>query len=90
MTLKNALENWMDFDGAQYELAKTLGIMTEADDFCTTVKHVFWTNNSLGNSLSDILESLVDAGVLLQNDDQEFKWNSDYRGSWQGGTNDEG
>ena len=40
------------------------------------VKHVFWTDNQLGNGFHDALLALVNAGVLDRRaePDEQFRW----------------
>jgi hypothetical protein len=85
LTLKEALQNWTDFDGAMYELALCLGLMTpEVDTFAST-KHVYWSDNPVGNALYATLDELTQYGVLEKRDepDYQFRWNPDFRGSWE-------
>ncbi len=82
MTLKQKLDHWVDLDGAAYYLAISLGLMTEKDDFCTTVKWVFWSANPIGNMLYGLLVDLVKIGVLERNDDDQVRWNPEYQGEW--------
>lgn len=83
MSLREHLADWTDFDGAQYALALLLGLMSDGTDFATTAKHVFWTNNPTGNMLSITLACLVTLGALEENDNGQFRWNPEYRGSWE-------
>jgi len=79
-TLQESLSDWTDFDGAAYILSLHLGIFNEAEhDFCTTVKWVFWSNNSLGNMLYDMLETMAKEGILEVNEDQQYRWNSSWK-----------
>ena len=71
--LRDALHDWRDFDGAEYHLARCLGIIDTTTDF-QDVKHLFWTDNSVGNLLYSILENLTRAGMVETNDDQQFRW----------------
>ena len=74
MTLADLLEDWTDWDGAAYALGRALGVFEE-DEF-TRVKHVFWTDNDLGNGLRDTLMALTRAGLLERRDadDEQFRW----------------
>lgn len=80
-TLKSALCEWTNWDGAAYRLAIALGVMQPADSFQTTMKHVFWSDNPLGSALYHILDTLVSAGVLLRRDepDIQLRWNDAFR-----------
>ena len=92
MSLKEKLTNWQDWDGAEYELGIALGLFDrEKHPFSTSAKHVFWTDNPVGNALHACLEQLVVAGVLEgkgSNGDPElanveFRWNPDFKGTWK-------
>lgn len=77
-TFKSMTE-WMDWDGAQFLLGHAIGLWDSTDHatFCR-VKHMFWTNHPVGNSLYCCLEQLVTAGVLEFRDEpsNQFRWNS--------------
>ncbi|GIF78619.1 hypothetical protein Asi02nite_81370 [Asanoa siamensis] len=74
MGLADALAEWTDVDGAQYELGRTVGLFADRTFF--QVKWVFWSNNPLGQALCDMLHALVKAGVLDYRDepDNQFRW----------------
>ena len=74
MTLADDLADWTDWDGAEFALGRALGLF-EGCDF-TQVKHVFWTDNALGDGLHEALLTLVRAGVLDRRDagDEQFRW----------------
>lgn len=79
---KESLKDWLDWDHAEYNLARALGIMDESVNFCTDAKHIFWTDNPLGNSLHNILEGLSKAGVLeYDRENEKFRWNQSYKGT---------
>ena len=82
-TLKHHLADWTDCDRAEYELAVCLGLMTPDTPFATRAKHVFWSDNQVGNALHAILNQLVEIGVLQMNDDLQYRWNSTFKGSWE-------
>ena len=51
----------MDF--AEYSMAVALGLIDpERSPFATKAKHVFWTDNPVGNALYGFLEKLVCSG----------------------------
>jgi hypothetical protein len=75
-TLPEAFRDWLDFDGAEFELAKYLGVMPDVPWHPVTHKHLFWTNNLFGNGLYAMLEALVKMGALEMNEDQQFRWNA--------------
>jgi hypothetical protein len=84
-TLKEALSNWTDGDGAAYHLALCLGLMTLDTDFATRAKHVFWSTNGVGSLLSQMLDELSQQRVLEKRDEpnHQYRWNSNFKGSWE-------
>ncbi|NYH42936.1 hypothetical protein HNR22_002663 [Micromonospora jinlongensis] len=74
MGLADALAEWTDVDGAQYELGRATGLF--ADRTFLQVKWVLWSSNPLGQALYDMLHALVRAGVLEYRDepDHQFRW----------------
>jgi hypothetical protein len=74
VSLADDLDDWTDWDAAAYALGRTLGLFHDADFL--GVKHVFWTDNQLGNGLHDALLALVAAGVLdhREEPDEQFRW----------------
>ena len=85
MTLKEGLADWTDWDIAAYRLANALGLISEDVPFATKSKHVFWTNNSIGNGLAEILDQFVALGVIERREepDWQYRWNSGFRGTWE-------
>lgn len=84
--LKAALADWTDVDGAEFELACSLGLIkNEPFMFQTHAKHVFCSNNPLGTALHEFLEKLVVLGILeyCEEPDQRYRWNPNYKGSWE-------
>ena len=83
--LKTRLKEWTDWDGARMDLAICLGLMTHETNYQTDAKHVFWSNNPVGNMLYNTLQELVKIGVLEFRDepDQQFCWNPGYKGTWE-------
>ncbi|MFJ4336590.1 hypothetical protein [Streptomyces sp. NPDC088915] len=75
MGLSEGLAEWNDWDGAAFEVGRSLGIFSEAEKF-TQVKRVFWTDNPLGNALHEVLLQLAAAGVLERREepDEQFRW----------------
>jgi hypothetical protein len=43
--------------------------------------HVFWSNNTIGDMLHDVLLQLVALGVLERREepDEQFRWNTAFR-----------
>lgn len=83
-TLKDRLVEWTDCDVASFELAVCLGLMPDSYDlFRTGAKHIFWTDNPVGNALYMMLMELVRIRVLLMSDDKlSFRWNQEFKGDW--------
>lgn len=78
MTLADAFKDWLDFDGAEFALAKCLGLMPDVLWDPVAHKHLFWTANRFGNELYSILERLVAMGALAMNDERQFRWNASF------------
>lgn len=76
-TLAEAFATWLDFDGAEFELAKCLGLMPDVP-WDPALKHLFWTNNKFGTSLYNLLDELVDLGALETNEDRQFRYNTTF------------
>ena len=87
MTLKEKLQDWTDIDVAGFELAQCLGLMGPETKFATDAKHIFWSNNLVGDKLYDfLLKDLVQIGVLKYDDHKgKVRWNNDFKGSWEEG-----
>lgn len=78
-TLNEELNDWLDSDFSAFALAKCLGIMDENTNFPKKAKHVFWTNNPLGNMLHQTLEHLVELGFLEKDEELDaFRWKKDF------------
>lgn len=85
MTLQEAFHTWVDFDGAEFLLAKCLGLIPDipwnpgdASKPGAGMKAAFWTSNLFGNNLYRILETLVKLGALEQNEDRQFRWRNGF------------
>ena len=83
-TLREELQDWMEWDGAAYSLALCLGLMPEGI-FSTRAKHVFWSNNPMGNHLYAMLDGLVAIGVLEKRDEPDFqyRWTPSFQSTWE-------
>lgn len=82
-TLKTTLSEWRDSDSAGYALALCLGLMDEEKHpFSTNAKHVFYCVNPIGKMLAEMLEKLVNAGVL-ETGERGYRWNKEFQGSWE-------
>jgi hypothetical protein len=78
MTLKEKLSDWTDWDGAEFKLAVTLGLVEDGPESWIQNKAMFWSANAKGNALAHILQELVQAGVLEHRSepDQQYRWNA--------------
>ena len=76
-SLKRELEQWHDVDVAMYKLACALGLMecdTDLDTFRDN-KHIFWTDNPVGNMLYKILRELHEGGFLESDaEGEQYRW----------------
>ncbi len=71
-TLAEALHDWTDWDIAEHELACVLGIVDEEKgSFGLEFKWIYWSNNRTGNTLGDILTSLMELGFLEYDKEEE-------------------
>jgi hypothetical protein len=80
-TLRKGLADWADGDVAPYYVAIALGIAPDPGDEWGNWggrKGIFWSNNPLGNTLFKIVEQLVAVGVLEQNEQGLYRWNSKF------------
>ena len=58
--LKELLKEFQDFDGAKHAIAVSLGLMPNDWEWVLqNAKWVLWSNNPLGNMLSQMLNALV-------------------------------
>ena len=74
-TLSQAFAIWLDFDVAEFELAKCLGLMPNVP-WEPKYKSLFWANNLFSTQLYNILEELVKMGALeMSGDDRQLRWN---------------
>ncbi len=76
-TLRERLVTWCDWDEAAFALASCIGIVRGDTPFDTGAKHLFWTDNAVGNLLHKILDDLVQVHVLEKRDepDTQYRWN---------------
>jgi len=83
--LRAGLADWTDWDIATFALACALGVMGEGVRFHLEAKHLFWTDHPIGTMLHEMLQRLVEVGVLQQRDepDDQYRWNPGFRGSWE-------
>jgi hypothetical protein len=72
IALKQALQDWKDFDEAQRHLAVCLGLSNVESD---GPKGLFWSRNPMSLMLCTILAQMVQVGVLEQNHEDQYRWN---------------
>lgn len=84
MTLKELFSDWVEPDHAQYYLACLLGLMEYDDSFAVfrTVKSVFNTKNEMGTMLFEMMEKLVEGGLLESNEYTQYRWNKSFDEYW--------
>ena len=84
VTLRSRLRDWTDIDGAMLELAHSIGLMGDEVSFGQT-KHVFWSQNTTGQALGNMLNELVRAGILeyREKPDYQYRWNENFKGTWE-------
>ena len=83
--LSHTLKEWTEIDISAFHIAVALDILPPLSDEKEIYnfggkKHIFWTNNPMGNMLFDLLESLVILNVLEKQDtdDELYRWNPDF------------
>lgn len=83
--LREKLFEWTDCDIACFILAQSMGLMGEDVRFHLEAKHVFWSQNSVGQALYDILVKLSKTEILEHRyePDDQFRWNPSFVGSWE-------
>lgn len=77
------LEEWTDFDIALYELSIEFGLIKideakDRYDFFRKQKHLFWSNNTFSNSLTEIAYNFAKIGLLEINDNQQVRVNKEF------------
>lgn len=84
MTFKELFSDWVEPDIAEYYLACLLGLMTydASLKYFWEVKSVFNTRNKFADMLFAMLEQLVEAGVLEENEYTQYRWNNLFKESW--------
>lgn len=83
-TLKELLEDWTDADVAAFHLARCLGVMGPDVPAMASAKHVFWSSNSVGDTLYQMLQLLVGTGVMEHDEEESrYRWSPAFKGSWE-------
>jgi hypothetical protein len=78
-TLSERLLDWTDWDYAEWHLGVVLGLWEDGPGGYRANKHIFWTDNVIGNRLHRLLLELSHDGVLEMRDedtdpDLQFRW----------------
>jgi predicted enzyme related to lactoylglutathione lyase len=83
-TLRETLSDWVDVDNAGCAMGVCIGLIPPSEGWARH-KHVFWSNNPIGNMLYKWIDDLVAAGVLEKRDepDIQYRWNKNFIGSWE-------
>ena len=82
--LKELLQDWTDFDRAQHALAVCLGLMPDDWEWVLqNAKWVFWSSNPTGEILGDLLNDLVDLGVVEKDEDGRFRYSRRFVAPWE-------
>lgn len=89
MTLKELLNDWTEPDVASFYLACSLGLMEYNENLllngCHNVSGVFETRTQFGTMCFEMLEIMAKDGILEKRDEYEYRWNSSFKGYWEGG-----
>jgi hypothetical protein len=74
--LSDVFADWLDDDVAAFRLGVFMGFF-DAEQTFASVKRMFWTDGyPLGRMLTEMLESMTRATVLLKDEDgPSYKWN---------------
>lgn len=74
------IKDWTDYDVAMHLLALQIGIVDEdKGSFQSEYKWIYWSDNPYGNMLGDMLNKMIEVGVLLYDEeDQKVKYNPDF------------
>jgi hypothetical protein len=79
VNLREALADWTERDVAEFHLARLLGIIRLDVAFSTDAKHLFWSDNAIGNSLELVLQSLTELGALEVDEERiQVRWNASF------------
>jgi hypothetical protein len=87
LSIDQLFADWVEPDISQYFLACLLGLMQYDDDLkeWRRARVVFDVRNDLGTALYRILEELVKAEVLNENELGQYRRNPNFLGCWDGG-----
>ncbi len=54
-------------------------------DYYKSVMSVFAVKNKVGTMLYKMLEQMAEGGLLERRDEWQYRWNSSFKGKWEGG-----
>lgn len=78
-SLRESLSSWTDRDMAMFRLGVALGIFEQTVSFARDAKHVFWSENKLGASLAELVQTLVRIGALeMDSEEEQVRWNQSF------------
>jgi hypothetical protein len=81
-SLRDTLTEWTERDVAEFYLARLLGIIGLDVSFATDAKHLFWSDNAIGDSLELIMSSLTELGALEVDEERvQVRWNAAF--NWE-------
>jgi hypothetical protein len=74
--LSTTFHEWTDWDVAGFQAGRALGLFNRQSWLET--KHVFWTDNPVGNMLHAMLAELATSGILDRRaePDIQYRWSS--------------
>ena len=67
------LGDWTDWDGAALLVAQAIGVLPK-DATLASVKHVMWSSNPLGDTLTWLLLVAVEGGLLERRDEPDIQY----------------
>jgi hypothetical protein len=76
LELSMILRDWTDWDVAAFHVGRALGLFERQTQL--DAKHIFWTDNPVGNMLHRILGELGTAGIVDRRSepDDKYRWSS--------------
>ena len=85
MNIKDLFNDWVEPDIAQYYLACLLGLMEYDNSFVNfrRLKSIFNVRNKIGDMFFEILEKMVEGGILESNEFTQYRWNQSFSENWE-------
>lgn len=78
-TIKERFADWIDWDGAEYEIGVMLGLWPEFNTSWGENKVIIWSSNPIGNGLCNILKEMVDIKLLKYNEETfQYRYNENF------------